>query len=251
MTALQLDALPSDIKTRFAPFGSEVLARCPDCLVSLAVTGSAVTPDFDASTSDINSIMILKDASFDFIRFLAPLGKNYRQHKIAVPLVMTRDYIESSLDVFPIEFLDLKLIHTTVYGADLLGALAVDPRNLRLQCEREIKTRLLALSQGYIAHLGEAGATASLLVRLVKNSFPLMRAILTILGKQPPVPRDAVIAQIEQSMPLERGVFSRIISLRHAGTAPDTEAVNTVSEQLYRTLEILSRHVDALPNASA
>ncbi|HAV43580.1 TPA: hypothetical protein DCX15_06170 [bacterium] len=50
-----------------------------------------------------------------FLKLIATLGKKYSRNKVAAPLIMTPRYIERSLDVFPIEFLNLKLIHTAVF----------------------------------------------------------------------------------------------------------------------------------------
>jgi len=44
-----------------------------------------------------------------FLESLAPKGKKYRKSGVASPLVMTPDYIQNSLDVFPIEFLNIRL----------------------------------------------------------------------------------------------------------------------------------------------
>ena len=55
------------------------------------------------------------------------------------PVFFTEDYIIRSTDVFPIEFLDMKENHVTLYGKDLFEAIAVDTKNLRFQCEQEIK----------------------------------------------------------------------------------------------------------------
>ena len=37
------------------------------------------------------------------------------------------------------EFLNFKLVHHTLYGEDLLAGLEIDKKDLRLQCERELK----------------------------------------------------------------------------------------------------------------
>ena len=58
---------------------------------------------------------------------------------ISAPLIMTPDYIQKSLDVFPVEFLNFRLIHHTLLGKDILGELEIDRGNMQRQCEREIK----------------------------------------------------------------------------------------------------------------
>jgi hypothetical protein len=54
-----------------------------------------------------------------FLKFLAPLGKKFGRKRIAAPLIMTPEYIDTSLDVFPIEFFNIQQLHLTVYGDDI------------------------------------------------------------------------------------------------------------------------------------
>ena len=52
------------------------------------------------------------------------------------PLFMDREYIERSLDSFPIEFLEHEGCYAVLYGEDVLADLHIDPPDLRLQIER-------------------------------------------------------------------------------------------------------------------
>jgi hypothetical protein len=119
------------------------------------IVGSSLTQDFNEKTSDINSIVVLKAMDLKFVEFIAPLGKKYRKKSVAAPLIMTQEYIAGSLDVFPIEFLDLKLIHETVFGEDILKDTEIKTSDLRQQCEQEIKTKLIGLRQGYVSSMGD------------------------------------------------------------------------------------------------
>ncbi|HSW61932.1 MAG TPA: hypothetical protein VLH56_01220 [Dissulfurispiraceae bacterium] len=248
MSVLTLASLRTDITTRIEPFFREILSSFPEGIHALTVTGSAVTPDFDEHVSNINSVILLKKMSLDFVRFLAPLGRKYRDNRLAAPLVMTADYVRKSLDVFPVEFLDLKLLHQTVFGEDIFGALTIHPEYLRIQCEREIKTKLLALWQGYIAHLGQKDAIADLLIRSVKNMFPLLRGILLLMGTEPPVSRRDVIAALEKYIPLDRDALELVLSFRHQTGNLTEDIVRSSFDRHYRNLEIISDAIE--PSAS-
>ncbi|KAF0185134.1 MAG: cytoplasmic protein [Nitrospirae bacterium] len=245
-----LDALRPDIAMRIEPFFREILSSFPEDIHVLAVTGSAVTPDFDKHVSNINSVILLRTMSLDFVRFLAPLGGKYRDNRIAAPLVMTAEYVRKSLDVFPVEFLDLKLLHRTVFGEDVFGALSVHTEYLRIQCEREIKTKLLALWQGYIAHLGQKDAVADLLIRSVKNMFPLLRGILLLMGTEPPISRREVIAVLENHIPLDRDALELVLSFRHQAGSLTEDIVRSSFERHYRNLEIISDAIELSAIAS-
>ena len=133
MPDLTLNALPDEAATVFRPFAEELLARFSGDLLSISVTGSCITGDFIHGVSDINSVLVLAKAGVPELDVLASLSR-FKKKRIRVPLIMTEDDIRCSLDVFPIEFLDIRLHHATVFGPDLFTGLAIDRAQLRLQC---------------------------------------------------------------------------------------------------------------------
>ena len=74
--------------------------------------------------------------------------------------------------------------------------MAIDRGDLRHQCEREIKSRLVGLRQGYLRSLGEPKALTEVLVGFLAGYQPLARGILVLLGKQPPLRRAAAFAAL-------------------------------------------------------
>jgi hypothetical protein len=58
------------------------------------------------------------------------------------PLFLTRSDLSSSLDSYPIEFLNMKNRYRLVYGEDVLQKLSFNPLAVRLQIERELKGKL-------------------------------------------------------------------------------------------------------------
>ena len=129
---------------RFKPFQDEILKSHKDNIHSIAITGSALTDDFDPEKSDVNSVLVLNKMDLGFLEVLASFGKTYGKKGISAPLIMTPEYIKHSLDVFPIEFLNIKLLHETLFGEDLFQHLLIERKDLRLQCERELKVGTLA-----------------------------------------------------------------------------------------------------------
>ena len=121
---------------------------------SIDLVGSVLTEDYFEKVSDINSIIVLQKMDLAFLDILAPLGRKYGKQGIAVPFIMDPGYIQSSLKVFPIEFLNFKLVHHTIYGDDLLAGLEINRGELRRQCEREIKGKLIWLQKSYVSAMG-------------------------------------------------------------------------------------------------
>jgi len=242
---LDFKGLPSMAANKIRPFFEEVMQCCPEKVHSVYVTGSAVTPDFRESTSDVNSLIVLNDLHFEFFKFLAPLGKKFKSKGIAAPLVMTPSYIQDSLDVFPMEFLELRLIHKTALGPDIVQHLEIDPVLLRLQCEREIKTRLIGLWNGYISSTGETDMIAQLLYRSIKGCMPLFRSIVFLLGKQPPIKKMDVIGAISDNTGIDKDVLIKALLLKES-PIKNREELLSLFERYYGNLETVAGMVNAL-----
>jgi len=213
---------------------------------SFHIVGSAVIQDYDEKLSDINSLILLHNMDLRFISFLAPLGRQYGKKRIAAPLVMTPEYIRNSLDAFPVEFLDFKLIHKTIYGADILRDVEIAMPTLRLQCEREVKSKLIHVRQGYISSLGKKEQLSAVLVRSFTGSMALFRAIITLLGKEPPIPRADVIKTLVDAAELNTDIFGKLLKLKAKLLKPPEQELHAFFEHYYRALEAIGKIIDDL-----
>jgi hypothetical protein len=235
------------VTTKIRPFIEEVSGSAHEGnLHSFHIVGSALTLDFDEKNAHINSVIVLKDMDLGFIEYLAPLGKRYKKKGVAAPLIITPAYIDSSLDVFPVEFHDFRLIHKTIFGEDLFVALEIDAAHLRFQCEREIKTKLIGLRQGYISSLGDKKLLSERLSESIPDYMPLFRAILTLLKKNAPVGRLDVIKSLEETTGIETGIFEKLLLLRRKQLSLSKEELMRSFEEYYKATERIAGIIDEL-----
>jgi len=230
-------------------FAREIIPRIRTELESIAITGSCLTEDYIPGTSDINSVFVLKEITLPALDILASMGRRYGKKRIRAPLIMTQDYIHRSLDVFPIEFLDIKLIHSTIYGEKMFSLLEIDKSMLRLQCERDLKAKLINLRQGYIACAGKKKALALLLGDAFPGIFPLFRAMLYIvqINKSPSIPRADVLSDMESTFDMPLDVFKEILSIRKGKKGSlSHEQVNRIFNEVYRITDEFSLKMDKL-----
>jgi predicted nucleotidyltransferase len=246
MNNLNVIGLNPAVAGKITPMLEDLLREHASNIHSFHLVGSAVIPDYDEKLSDINSLVVLKAMDLRVLAFLAPLGKKYGKKRIAAPLVMTPEYIKTSLDAFPVEFLDFKLIHKTVYGSDLLRDLRIDLPHLRLQCERELKTKLIGLRQGYISSLGKKDAIAAVLVRSFTGSMALFRAIISLLGKEPPILRADVITMLGSVTGIKTDIFKELLMLKSHLLKPSEQELASLFERYYNTLESTGKIIDDL-----
>ena len=243
---LRLDRLSPGVRAKGAPFLEDLATVAGADLHSLYVVGSAVTPDWVEGRSDVNTLLVLRAMDLGVLEAISPLGKRHRRAGIAPPLVMDTGYIAGSLDVFPMEFFELRLIHETVAGEDLLAGLAIGRADLRHQCEREVKSRLVGLRQAYLRSLGEPKVLTEALVRFLAGYQPLARGILSLLGREVPVRRAEAFAALAAIAGPDAGVFAEVLAVKEGRSKPDADGVRALFERCHRATEQLGRTVDAL-----
>ena len=203
-------------------------------------------PDYNEKLSDINSIVVLHDMDLKFITFLAPLGKKYGKKRIAAPLVMTPEYIDKSIEAFPVEFLDFKLLHKTVYGEDILANVQIEKASLRIQSEREIKIKLMGLRQGYLSSVGRKEVLTAIFVRSITGSVALFRAIIYLLGKEPPILRAAVVKMFADVTGIETDIFQKLLMLKAKAVKPSEQELRDLFNRYYNALESIEKTIDNL-----
>jgi predicted nucleotidyltransferase len=232
------------INKRFKPFLDEVLKIYKDTLHSISIFGSALTDDYNPKSSDINSVFVLNMMDLNFLKRFAPLGKKYGKKRIASPLIMTPEYIKSSLDVFPVEFFNLKLLHSTVYGEDIFRDLEIGAADLRHQCERELKSRLIALRQGYLSSLGNRKILTRSFVDSFSGYIPLFRSIIFLLGQKAPANSADVLATLQDAAGMNTGAFQMVLNIKTKSIKPTGDKLNSIFEEYYKAVEQLGDITD-------
>jgi len=231
---------------KFKPFHDVILSGYKDNIHSITLTGSALTDDFVPGKSDINSVVVLTEMDLKFLELLATLGKKYQKKRIAAPLIMTPKYIMNSLDVFPMEFLNIKLLHKTIFGENFFQDLKINRADLRLQCERELKVRLIGLRQGYISCLGNSKMLMHMFIDSFSGYIPLFKGIILLLGKEPPVTSRDTIDVLEEVSGVNTRVFNTVLKQKKQKTKLMMGQLNTIFEDYYAAIERLGDITDGI-----
>src|SRR5690606_15091634 len=113
--------------------------------------GSGARGDYVPGKSDINFLVVLAREGPGDLEKALPLVPKWRKRAVAVPLFMTKALIDSSMDVYPVEFLNMKRHYVVAFGEDVLQGLLFDKKALRLQCERELKGKVMLLRSGFLS----------------------------------------------------------------------------------------------------
>jgi hypothetical protein len=114
-------------------------------LLSLDLTGPAL--EGVSLPRLLESVLVMAADDLPALRELGGHGKSFAKAGVAAPLVLTPQSITSSLDAFPLEFLDISQRRIHLQGQDFFSGLVCEHQFIRLQCERELKTVAMAMRQ--------------------------------------------------------------------------------------------------------
>jgi predicted nucleotidyltransferase len=237
--------LSEAVKNKIQPFITDIQLLFGDHTVSLIVYGSAATEEYVSKKSDINVLVVLDDEG---IQNLLPVQKKItRWQKQGVrPLFLTESYIDRSLDSFPIEFLNMQSAYHVVTGKDVLTSLDIARQDLRLQCERELKGKLLHLRQGFVMTRGQKGALKTLIKESVGAFTAIFRVLLHLKGKDIPAARQDVIQQTCKIFDLDEDLFSTLFAIRQDATKPSQSELEKIVASYIQQIDTLSNQVDEM-----
>jgi hypothetical protein len=244
MTCLRTENLSASLLKKVSPFFHEILQNSAPRIHSLYLVGSVLTEDYLEKISDINSIIVLQEIDFAFLDTLAPLGKKYRRTGLAIPLIMDPVYIQRSVIVFPIEFLSFKLVHHTLYGEDLLAGPEINRQELKSQCDRELKGRLVWLQKHYVSSLGDKKTLAAYIISHMGGYLPIFRGILHLLGQEPPPGLERVLDLLSQSTGTDTRVFAETYAIKKNLAQPSQEEISRLFAEFYQATQRLVEVVD-------
>ena len=165
---------------------------------TLILFGSIAAGSFDPQRHTARSVLVLEHVDLSLLRNLAQQGVKFGKTRIAAPLIMTPDYIKSSLDTFPLELIDIQQNHIALFGEDYFKDLSFDDGHVRLQCERELKTILIGLRQGLLAAAGREKFVGALEQDVGEGLVRTLRGLLWLKGQRDVRPAGGVIVEVEK-----------------------------------------------------
>jgi hypothetical protein len=194
-----VDALISDYRNAFG-----------DTLHSVIMYGSALSHEYVQGKSEVNILVVLTDASIEVLHKSIEVNKRWLKRGIAIPSFMTPHFIKSSINSWPVKFVNIQCNYKILYGDDLIKNCAINRENIRRQCDRDLKEMVLHLKTEYLKASGQKTQLLKVLEFTLERLFPLFRAILVLNDRKIPSSRSEVITSIEDIFCIGSSVLSDI-----------------------------------------
>ncbi len=109
-------------------------------------------------------LAVCNDLDFDILRRLKRIKE--------LPLLFTKEELVRGVDVFPVEFLNIKQNYKILYGEDFLKDIKISKKNLRQQLEFEFRSKLIHLRSEYLLSSGRE------LENLILSTVPALAPVM-------------------------------------------------------------------------
>jgi predicted nucleotidyltransferase len=220
-------------------------------LTSVILYGSAAEGEFHPEYSDLNLLCVLQDTSFASLSKIAGAMEWWRKEKRHPPLVLTPQELKDTVDVFSIEFMDMKQRHRVLYGEDLLGTLDVPMHLHRSQLEYELREKLFLLRQ----HILLVGSRDKDLWEVMLNSLSsfttLFRHVLIELGEQGRKHSRDAVQELASRLNFDSSAFVQLMDVRAKKSDRKQFRVTEVASRYLSAIEAVTTEVDRMPKSMA
>jgi hypothetical protein len=238
--------VPKNPEQRIEEFATQIEQALGDNLLSLLVFGSVARGHYIPGRSDINLLMIVRDAGTSALHPAAGCTAAWTDQKEPAPLIFSSDEWRASADVFPLEIEDMREAHRVVRGTDPLAGVTTNRAHQRHQLEREVREKLLRLRAQYAAGMPDGESLGQLLDGSLGPLVVLLRATLRLAGKVVPADPAVVIQSGAETAGLDRSVFDWALARRAGRPAASLKPFDALAARYVDQVQKLAQYVNRL-----
>ncbi|MFB3844811.1 MAG: hypothetical protein ACE14O_03550 [Candidatus Cloacimonadaceae bacterium] len=187
--------------------------------------------------------MLLFDSEPDkFLSAFHPLTQLLRKYRLPAPLIVSRRFILTSLDSYPLEWLDIQSDYTNLYGEDdVMATLQFGKDNVRNQIERELRSKWI-LTREYALRLNHLNRG---LYRMMRSSYqaliPVFKGICFLQNVSIPKTTAQLLDSLEEILHTEVKVL-RYLSAQQK--TPSRALLTNIFHDYLRLLAQCSEWID-------
>ena len=241
-----LQALPREVRQTLRAYVTEVSGIFGAALEAVILYGSAACGDFLPGRSNLNLLLLLSQHEIGSLQRYAEVHRRWSKEHIVVPLFLTEAELRASLDLFPLEYLEIREQHVLLMGRDPFPGLRLELRRLRAHCEQEIHGNLVRLRQRFVEGGGQADAAMILLPLSLTGLLPCLRGLFRALEIPAPRSADALLGELKSALGVEPAVFQEVLHLKRGVMTPGPLAVPRLFERYVSALQVLVERTDQL-----
>ncbi len=229
-------------------FAAQLERELGDNLVSFMLYGPAVRRE---GTGHATTLLVLHDASPAALRAIEPHVAGWTKKGNPPPLIFSRQELQSSGDVFPIEIEEMREAHVLLRGDDPLVEIVTTKEDLRRELEREIRGKLLQLRTEFAAAASNGRQLGDLLVESARTFFVLFRATLRLVERAPVQDVDSLVSETGKIAGLDESCFEWILARITGKKVPNLKDYDPLGDRYLQQIELLAEFVDSFDATGA
>lgn len=186
---------PQVLQKGLKRFCEQMQTALGENLLNLVVYGPLVEEELAPDRRVVNMLVVLKEISLESLdQASQPVQEANRTFELAV-LILSKDELYESTDVFPIKFLNMQRHHRVLFGEDVLTDLTISRKHLRLRCEQELKNLMLRLHRFYLDRNPYPEHVERTLTRAISALVQSLGVLVELKLGTVPATREEVIAK--------------------------------------------------------
>ncbi len=216
------------------------------CRLEAAVLfGSATGGNFIPGKSDINIFMVFDKVGIELLVSLRGIFNRHFKKLKSRPVVVDREFVEHSTDVFPMEFLEWRDHSVVIFGDDPLRDIDISLDNLRHQVEENLRGKRLRLIQSYFEMDTRRNRLQPFLEETLPNFLTVFRNILRLIGKTPVSDAVALIEAVQNEAGVELTTIRRLQQMKVDKVKMNKAELDILFRGYIEELKKLTEFVDA------
>lgn len=231
-------------------FVTQVCRGLPERVRSIVLFGSAAAGDFIPGVSRYDVLIVLDRLGIDELDALGPAIREWRRAGNPLPLLFTPEQLVASTDAFAIEFLEMQHDRKVLYGQDPIAALTLNPTHARMQVERELKGKSLALRDQYVLAAGERERIVKLLSDSLSSFLSLFRISLRLYQPHVPSRKLEAMHELAKHIPFDPQPFMTVEEIKERRRGLMRVDVRALFDSYWQSVETVTNAVDRLLHTS-
>ncbi len=203
--------------------------------------------DKDPHTDDI--LVICQSNDLQSIKATQSSINFLKKNKIAVPFFMSPEFISSSLDSYPLEFLNIQNDYITLYALndkDYIQSLTFDKKWVRLQIERELKSKYLLITSNYMAFNPSDSRLKDLITQSVLSLKPVLKGLLFLKNAEIPSLHEALIEALQKNYQMQLSNIKTAFLIAHEQIKIKSINTETFFMDYLKEIQALCTHIEEI-----
>ena len=242
---------PNRIRVMLRQLCSELSGSLGADLQSIVLYGNfARTHELETENDTVNVMIVSHGVNRHRLDKMAGTITRVEKEIPLTAMILTRDDLHSSCDVFPIKFHDMQLHHRVLIGEDVLSDLEISDDHLRLRCEQQLKNLMLRMRATYVHGNQNRRQLLDAVLDANQNLVRDMHACL--LMKSGMVPDDVadVAVAFGNEFGLDTSVVDEVMAIRINTQVPQTEDLKATFDRLMQLVHDAALAVDQMETLS-